>query len=92
MPAGRDGTPNARRQPSTARPDITNSAAISPIYDFGACAGELAHTEAEDHIFDEGRMDRRPAGLGRHRPPDGWLTSYAGADPEAHTAHLAAIG
>jgi hypothetical protein len=37
-------------------------------------------------------MDRRPAGLGRHRPPDGWLTSYAGADPEAHTAHLAAIG
>ena len=76
-----------------------NSAAISPTPTISAPAGRQAsraaiHTAAEHHIFDELKdwIDARPDWDGVARL-DGWLTTYAGADPKAHTAeYLALIG
>ena len=52
------------------------------------------HAEAEDHIFDELKdwIDALPDWDGVARL-DGWLATYAGADPKAHTAeYLALVG
>ena len=92
--------PDACRPPGPARRRHgQSSATISPsTYDFGACAMQASraaiHAEAEHHIFDELKdwIDARPDWDGVARL-DGWLTTYAGADPKAHTAeYLALIG
>ena len=71
---------------------------LTHTYDFGACAMGASrasiHTEAEDHIFDEliDWIGALPDWNSDARF-DSWLTTYAGADPEAHTAeYLALIG
>ena len=71
---------------------------LTHTYDFGACAMQASraaiHAEAEDHIFDELKdwIDALPDWDGVARL-DGWLATYAGADPQAHTAeYLALVG
>ena len=71
---------------------------LTSTYDFGACAMQASraaiHAEAEDHIFDELKdwIDALPDWDGVARL-DGWLATYAGADPQAHTAeYLALVG
>jgi DNA polymerase I-like protein with 3'-5' exonuclease and polymerase domains len=79
--------------------DITELGSyLTHAYDFGACGPAACraaiHTEAEHHIFDELNdwIDALPDWDGVARL-DGWLTTYAGADPEAHTAeYLALVG
>ena len=59
-----------------------------------AASRAAIHTAAEHHIFDELKdwIDARPDWDGVARLDD-WLTTYAGADPKAHTAeYLALIG
>jgi hypothetical protein len=67
-------------------------------YDFGACAMGASraaiHAVADTCIFDEliDWIDAKPEWDGITRL-DGWLTTYAGADPEAHQAeYLTLIG
>jgi DNA polymerase I-like protein with 3'-5' exonuclease and polymerase domains len=67
-------------------------------YDFGACAMGASraaiHAVAEHHIFDELQdwIGALPDWDGAARL-DGWLVTYAGADPQAHSAeYLAPIG
>ena len=74
------------------------SSYLTYTYDFGACGPAASraaiHTAAEHHIFDELKdwIDTRPDWDGVARLND-WLTTYAGADPKAHTAeYLALIG
>jgi DNA polymerase I-like protein with 3'-5' exonuclease and polymerase domains len=74
------------------------SSYLTNAYDFGACGPTTSriaiHTAAEHHIFDELKdwIDARPDWDGVARL-DGLLTTYAGADPKAHTAgYLALIG
>jgi DNA polymerase I-like protein with 3'-5' exonuclease and polymerase domains/predicted P-loop ATPase len=71
---------------------------LTRIYDFGACGMQVSraaiHTAAEHHIFDEmkDRIGALPDWDGVERL-DGWLATYAGADPQAHTAeYLALVG
>src|SRR4029077_1223625 len=71
---------------------------LSSTYDFGSCAMQACrnaiHAEAEDHLFDElkDRIGALPDWDDVARL-DGLLTTYAGADPKAHTAeYLALIG
>ena len=71
---------------------------LTAAYDFGACAMGASraaiHAVADAHIFDELKdwIDTRPDWDGVARLND-WLTTYAGADPKAHTAeYLALIG
>ena len=71
---------------------------LTGTYDFGPCAMQASrnaiHAEAEDHIFDElkDRIDALPNWDGSVRCND-WLVTYAGADPQAHSAeYLALVG
>jgi predicted P-loop ATPase len=72
---------------------------LTKIYDFGACAmkpsRDAIHTVADTNIFDELNDRWRPSlpawdGIVRLNT---WLTTYAGADTEAHKAeYLTLIG
>jgi DNA polymerase I-like protein with 3'-5' exonuclease and polymerase domains/predicted P-loop ATPase len=71
---------------------------LTQAYDFGACAmapsRAAIHATADHHIFDEltDWIDGRPDW---NNSPilDTWLVTYAGADPQAHSAeYLALVG
>jgi DNA polymerase I-like protein with 3'-5' exonuclease and polymerase domains/predicted P-loop ATPase len=71
---------------------------LTQVYDFGACAmapsRAAIHATADHHIFDEltDWIDARPDW---NNVPilDTWLVTYAGADPQAHSAeYLALVG
>jgi DNA polymerase I-like protein with 3'-5' exonuclease and polymerase domains/predicted P-loop ATPase len=71
---------------------------LTSIYDFGSCPMQACrnaiHAEAEDHIFDELRdwIGALPDWDNVARL-DSLLVTYAGADPQAHTAeYLAMVG
>ena len=71
---------------------------LTSTYDFGPCPMQACrnaiHTEAEDHIFDElkDRIGDLPDWNGVARL-DSMLVTYAGADPQAHSAeYLALVG
>src|SRR5262249_52493334 len=71
---------------------------LTQTYDFGACAMQASraaiHATAERHIFDE-LMDWIGARPDWNNSPilDTWLVTYAGADPQAHSAeYLALVG
>jgi DNA polymerase I-like protein with 3'-5' exonuclease and polymerase domains len=71
---------------------------LTQAYDFGACAMQASraaiHATADTFIFDElnNWFEDTPDWDGVVRL-DGWLVTYAGADPQAHTAeYLALIG
>ena len=71
---------------------------LTSTYDFGPCPMQACrnaiHAEAEDHIFDElkDRIGALPDWDGVARL-DGLLVTYAGADPQAHSAeYLALVG
>ena len=71
---------------------------LTSTYDFGPCPMQACrnaiHAEAEDHIFDEVKdwIGARPDWDGEKRC-DVLLVTYAGADPQAHSAeYLALVG
>jgi DNA polymerase I-like protein with 3'-5' exonuclease and polymerase domains len=71
---------------------------LTRTYDFGACAMGASraaiHTAAEHHIFDEVKdwIGARPD-WNREKRCDDWLVTYAGADPQVHSAeYLALVG
>ena len=71
---------------------------LTSTYDFGPCPMQACrnaiHAEAEDHIFDELKdwIGDLPDWDGIARL-DGLLVTYAGADPQAHSAeYLALVG
>jgi hypothetical protein len=71
---------------------------LTQTYDFGACAmapsRAAIHATADHHIFDEltDWIDGRPD-WNNNPILDTWLVTYAGADPQAHSAeYLALVG